>query len=72
MGSRCPSDDDSNRPLTKADLDDAKSDLRREIKLWVGIALAGGQVVAALVAGFVADDPLRVRAAAESLIGLLW
>lgn len=48
---RTPADDVAL--VTKGDLKDAKEDLRREIKLWTGIGLVGGQALASLVASLV-------------------
>lgn len=62
MDTRGGPEGDDERLVTKGDLQKSEESLRREVKLWVGIALLGGQVVAALVSSFImgAVDPATV------------
>lgn len=60
---------DPLRVATRGDLDEIKTDLRREMKLWLGLGVAGGNVLAAVVAGYLGHTPAPVRAALH-VIGL--
>ena len=62
-------DTDDLRQPTRGDLVQVKDDLRREMKLWLGLGIAGGNVAAAFVTAYLKDPhaPASVVQAAASL-----
>lgn len=63
-----PSAPDELRIATKGDLNTLKDDVRREMKLWVGLGVAGGNVAAAFVVS--AFKQGAAHSAIQAVIGL--
>ena len=64
-----PEQDDKQRLPTKGDLDGVKDDLRREMKLWLGLGIAGGNVAAAFVTAYL-KDPQTPHSALNAITSL--
>lgn len=60
-------EDDASRLVTKGDLRDFKSDIRREVALMI----AAGSTLSGLVAGYVAKSPHEAHSAALYLLHIL-
>lgn len=58
---------DDQLPASKGDVRTAKDDIRREMRLTVGLCLLGGQTVAALVGSYLAA-PGPTQAALEAVV----
>jgi hypothetical protein len=61
---------EGQRIATVADVNAAKNDIRREMKLWGALLGLGGQALAALIAGLVAARPQAPAQVAQALAQL--
>jgi len=58
---------EDQRIATVADLNGAKDDIRREMKLWGAVLGLGGQALAALIAGVLAARPAAATEAVHAV-----
>lgn len=63
-----PAAPDSLRIATKEDIDNAKTDIRREMRLWLSLGVVGGNVVATTLLAVVKPD--TAQHALARVIGL--
>jgi hypothetical protein len=68
MGEQAHSIED--RLVRKSDLDDAKGDLRREMRLWIAVWVGAGTLAGNLLATAVTGDVSAPARTALSIIGL--
>jgi hypothetical protein len=61
---------EDQRIATVADVQSAKNDIRREMKLWGALLGLGGQALAALIAGVLTARPQAPAQVAQALVQL--